>query len=254
MSGDRLIVPKPFAQQEPDTRITGAERAVAMELATIVRERRLETEDSSEMTVLEVPAKRLRNPEGREDNHHVHRVLSRLAKVQWHDQEPNGRRYVVQLIGQAEIEGDTVRLWLPPRAVRFLVTPAQFAVLDRAATYQLPPNARTLYALLKDRFAQPDKLSRHEAEYTLDELKGHLGLGGRYGRFADFRKWVLDPSVKAINDTGALAVEWEPVKWGKRITGVRFKLRLKEPEEGSNIGIIFEARPTTEWYLAGCEG
>ena len=230
-----LRVPKSLSQSQPLQEITAAERAVAWEIATILYERRKPIPDRNEgdMLVLDVPSVRLRGPDARDDNQHLHRVLQRLARVQWADQEADGRRYVVQLIAEAEIStaGDIVRLWLPPRAVRFLRSPTQFAKLDRAAAYSLPPNARALYGLLKDRFAQPDNLKHHTADYTLDELKGHLQLGGRYKAWDNFKKWVLVPSVKAINDTGALNITWEPIKWGRRITGVRFRVRLKQPAE-----------------------
>ena len=230
-----LRVPKSLSQSQPLQEITAAERAVAWEIATILHERRkpLPDHNESEMLVLDVPSVRLRGPVARDDNQHLHRVLQRLARVQWADQEPDGRRYVVQLIAEAEIStaGDIVRLWLPPRAVRFLRSPTQFAKLDRAAAYSLPPNARALYGLLKDRFAQPENLKHYAAEYTLDELKGHLQLGGRYKAWDNFKKWVLAPSLKAINDTGALSVTWEPIKHGRSVCAVRFRLRLKQPAE-----------------------
>ena len=230
-----LKVPKSLSQSQPLQEITAAERTVAWEIATVLDERRQVTpgRNETDMLVIDVSTARLRGPDARDDNQHLHRVLQRLARVQWADQEPDGRRYVVQLIAEAEISaiGDSVRLWLPPRAVRFLRSPTQFAKLDRAAAYSLPPNARTLYGLLKDRFAQPDKLTHHYADYGLDELKGALQLGGRYDRYADFRKWVLEPSVKAINNTGALSITWEPVKHGRSVTSIRFRLRLKKPAE-----------------------
>ena len=232
-----LTVPKALLTAQPTTEITAAERAVAWEIASALDERRtpVPADGQADLLRLDLPAARLRGPSGRDDNQHLHRVLRRLAAVQWHDQDPDGRRWVVQLIAQAEITptGDTVTLLLPPRAITFLRTPGQFARLEREAAHHLPPNARALYGLLADRFAQPDKLKRHEAEYGLDELKGALQLGGRYPRFADFRKRVLAPSVKAINDTGALAIYWEPVKLGRSMTAIRFKLRFKEPREAN---------------------
>ena len=230
-------MPKSLSQSQPLQEITAAERAVAWEIATVLDERRQAApgRDETDMLMINVPTARLRGPEGRDDNQHLHRVLRRLARVQWADQEPDGRRYVVQLIAEAEINaaGDSVRLWLPPRAVRFLRSPSQFAKLDRAAAYSLPPNARTLYGLLKDRFAQPDKLKSRTAEYTLDEIKGLLQLGGRYRDWSNFRKWVLEPSVKAINDTGALSITWEPVKHGRSVSAVCFTLRVKQPDEAN---------------------
>jgi hypothetical protein len=226
-----LLVPSRLLTSEPSEKLTGAERAVAMEIAGLLDDLRQQPQ-VDDVVWLEVPTGRLRGP-GRDDNQHLHRCLSRLARVQWRGQDPDGTRYVAQLIAQADIapSGDTVRLLLPPRAVRFLRSPGNFAILDRAAVYSLKGHARTLYGLLKDRFNRPDKLSKHEAMWSLDELRGLLGLVGKYERFNLFRMRVLDPAVKAINETGALAVTMEPVKWGRSVSSVCFTLRPKEPDE-----------------------
>lgn len=44
----------------------------------------------------------------------------------------------------------------------------------------------------------------------------------KYDRFADFRKWVLEPSVKEINEKTSLDVSWSPVKTGRKITSISF--------------------------------
>lgn len=226
-----VLVPSRLLRSEPSEKLTGAERAVAVELAGLLDELH-QPPDADDVVWLTVPAARLRGP-GRDDNQHLHRCLSKLARVQWRGQDQDGTRYVAQLIAQAEISpsGDMVKLLLPPRAVRFLRSPGNFAILDRAAVYSLKGHARTLYGVLKDRFNQPDKLARHEATWTLDELRGLLGIGGKYDRFNAFRQWVLDPAVKAINDTGALSISMEPVKWGRSVSSVCFTLRPKEPAE-----------------------
>lgn len=225
-----LLVPSRFLTAEPSEKLTGAERAVAMEIANLLDDLR-QTPQVDDVLWLTVPTARLRGP-GRDDNQHLHRCLSRLARIQWRGQDPDGTRYVAQLIAQADISpaGDLVRLLLPPRSVRFLRSPGNFAILDRAAVYSLKGHARTLYGLLKDRFNRPDKLSRHEAMWSLDELRGLLGVVGKYERFNAFRQWVLDPAVKAINETGALAITMQPMKWGRSVSSVCFTLRPKEPD------------------------
>lgn len=226
-----ILVPSRFLNAEPSEKLTGAERAVAMEIAGMLDELR-QAPEVDDVVWMEVPTARLRGP-GRDDNQHLHRCLSRLARIQWRGQDPDGTRYVAQLIAQADISpsGDMARLLLPPRSVRFLRSPGNFAILDRAAVYSLKGHARTLYGLLKDRFNRPDKLTRHEAAWSLDELRGLLGLVGKYERFNAFRQWVLDPAVDAINATGALSISMEPVKWGRSVSSVSFTLRPKEPDE-----------------------
>lgn len=43
-----------------------------------------------------------------------------------------------------------------------------------------------------------------------------------YIRFADFRKWVLEPSVKEINEKTKWDLIWEPIKTGRKITSISF--------------------------------
>ena len=44
----------------------------------------------------------------------------------------------------------------------------------------------------------------------------------KYGRFTDLRKWVLEPSVKEIEEKTDWSVEWKPVKTGRKITSLSF--------------------------------
>jgi len=45
---------------------------------------------------------------------------------------------------------------------------------------------------------------------------------GTYARFADFRRWVLAPSVKEINEKTNWDIIYEPIKVGKKITSISF--------------------------------
>lgn len=47
----------------------------------------------------------------------------------------------------------------------------------------------------------------------------------KYDRFADFKKWVLEPSVKEINEKTSLNVSWTPVKTGRKITSITFNFK-----------------------------
>lgn len=211
---------------EPSEPLTGAERALAWELCALLDEQRApaEAEDAVWITV---EASRLRGPGGRDDNQHLTRCLAKLARVQFRGEDPDGTRWLAQLIAQADVSWDRVRLLVPPRAVAFLRSPGTFAKIDAEAVHRLPPNARTLYALLADRFRQ----RQQEWTVDLDTLKSALGLTGRYARFNSFRERVLVPSVAAINDYGAARVTWEPVKLGRGVQSVRFAWALKAPAE-----------------------
>lgn len=49
----------------------------------------------------------------------------------------------------------------------------------------------------------------------------------KYSLFSDFRKWVLAPSVKEINDKTDWNISWNPVKTGKKITSISFVFSRK---------------------------
>lgn len=211
---------------EPSEPLTGAERALAWELCALLDEQRAPAA-AEDAVWIEVEAARLRGPAGRDDNQHLTRCLAKLARVQFRGEDPDGTRWLAQLIAQADVSWDRVRLLIPPRAVAFLRAPGTFAKIDAEAAHHLPPNARTLYALLADRFRQKHR----EWTVDLDTLKSALGLSGRYERFVDLRKRVLAPSVAAINDFGAARVTWEPVKLGRGVQSIRFAWTLKAPAE-----------------------
>jgi len=226
----QLTVMTRLLYAEPSEPLTGAERALAWELCAVLDERRTGADEPDDAVWVTVEAARLRGPAGRDDNQHLTRCLAKLARVQFRGEDPDGTRWLAQLIAQADVSWDTVRLLIPPRAVAFLRSPGTFAKIDAEAAHRLPPNARTLYALLADRFRQKHR----EWTVDLDTLKSALGLAGRYDRFVDLRKRVLDPSVAAINDFGVARVTWEPVKLGRAVQSIRFAWTLKAPAEAED--------------------
>jgi hypothetical protein len=123
--------------------------------------------------------------------------------------------------------GRVVDLLLPPAGLAALRAPATFAKIDSEAAHRLPPHARTLYGLLADRNRQTNRRWRVE----VDDLKIRLGVPGRYkGRFNDFRRWVLDPAVSAINDFGVIFIE-KPLlleRLGRQVHAVVFVWNLKD--------------------------
>lgn len=63
---------------------------------------------------------------------------------------------------------------------------------------------------------------------NLERLKLILGVAGKYSSVKDFRRWVLDPSIKDINKNTDLHVEIEPMKRGRKITGFSFIIDAKD--------------------------
>lgn len=65
----------------------------------------------------------------------------------------------------------------------------------------------------------------------LEELKRALGLEDRYTRWADFRKAVIAPSVKAINKETDLLVTYKPYKLKRNVAGIEFTFAVDQQQE-----------------------
>lgn len=64
----------------------------------------------------------------------------------------------------------------------------------------------------------------YRQRYTLDELRKRLGCNS-YKSYSDFRKFVLEPAMKDINDVSDLIVSFEAIKTGNKVTSIEFLIR-----------------------------
>ncbi|NCC85017.1 MAG: RepB family plasmid replication initiator protein [Clostridia bacterium] len=68
-----------------------------------------------------------------------------------------------------------------------------------------------------------------------EDLRLMLGLGGKYPRSIDLRRYVIDPAIEEINATSDLLVDYVQKKRGRRVTGFMFVIRdnpgTKTPRE-----------------------
>ena len=63
--------------------------------------------------------------------------------------------------------------------------------------------------------------------FTVDSLKEYLNCQEKYAVFKDFRKWVLDPSLKEINNYSDLFITYTTEKNGRKIEKVVFSIAKK---------------------------
>lgn len=60
-------------------------------------------------------------------------------------------------------------------------------------------------------------------QYGIDHLREQLGVADTsYRAFKDFRKFILDPAVKEINEKTDLVVDYERIMTGRKCTAVHF--------------------------------
>lgn len=85
-----------------------------------------------------------------------------------------------------------------------------------------------LYELLKSY-----KNIRYRQRYTLDELRDRLGCEN-YTEYSDFRKYVLQPAMKDINEVSDLQVEFVALKTGRKVSHIEFTISYMDGWENRN--------------------
>lgn len=70
-------------------------------------------------------------------------------------------------------------------------------------------------------------------DMPLEEIQDRVKVS--YKKYADFRRRVIEQSVKEINQFTDLKVQWKPIKEGRKIVAIRFLVEhLSEKELRTN--------------------
>lgn len=177
---------------------------------------------------LEIPSKRLRNPDGRNDNFWLRECLDRLQAVKLTG-EYRGDPWGAVIVGEYHLKenGSLCRVLIVPAAIRAIRAPETFAKIEITAAYKLKGHARRLYAALADK----KRMNKPYWTFPLDELRGILDCADKYPKWAKFAAHVLKPALDEINDYGTVSVRVKPEKLGRSIVGVRFDWEWKTIDE-----------------------
>lgn len=82
------------------------------------------------------------------------------------------------------------------------------------------PNAQRMYDLLR-LWSNSKKIIR----YDVEELKELLMLEDKYKNYADFKRYVLNSSKKALNETGVFEIDFKENKTGRKVTSIDFHVK-----------------------------
>lgn len=94
-------------------------------------------------------------------------------------------------------------------------------------------NMSSIYAIrLYELLVQWQSVGKREVE--LDWLKKQFQLDESYDRMFDFKKRVLDPAVKDINEYSNFQVTWTQRKTGRRVTHLTFTFSEKQSAKTKN--------------------
>lgn len=122
--------------------------------------------------------------------------------------------------------GSTLHFWFPEPLIPIIKQPLRFARLRVHFMLKLSGKyAVTLYEILEGYTNRRDGVCR----VTIEELRQWLKVPeGSYQSWKDFRKWVLDPAIKQINDDplgAGFSVEYEPIRKGRFYHEIIFRLK-----------------------------
>ena len=213
--------------------LTPAMTAAVWEIAAALDQERVPAEVPNSVW-LEIPTARLRGPEARQDNIWLRECLERLTGVKLSG-EHRGDPWGAVVLAEWHITqgGSMAHLLIPPAGVHALRSPANFTKIEEHAAHRLTGHGRRLYAILADK----KRLGRPSWQFTVEELRALMGVDDKrsYERFNNFRQFVLDPAVAAINAYGTVSVTMTPEKLGRAIQWVRFEWRWKDPHEAAEL-------------------
>lgn len=139
--------------------------------------------------------------------------------------ERSGRRGIIREVRAWIITGKyakgegTVEVRWHPDIVPFL-----FGLRKEFTTYKLKHAAayRSIYSW---RLFECLKSWQGSGRYcpTLEEFQQAMGASPAHrANFKDLRRRVIDPAVKELHDKNGVIVNWEPVKAGRKVVGLRF--------------------------------
>lgn len=226
-----ITVPSSAVALRSDKPLTPAMVSAIWELASALDAARIPAEVDNSVW-LEVPSRLLRGEDGRNDNVWLRECLTRLTGVQLSG-EWRGDPWGAVLLAEWKITqgGSMVRALIPPAGVYALRSPQNFAKIEARAAHSLTGHGRQLYVLLADK----KRLGRPFWTFTLDELRSLMGVADKksYERWNNFRQWVLDPALAAVNDYGTVEVSMTPEKQGRSIHAVTFRWRWKDPHDAA---------------------
>ena len=64
--------------------------------------------------------------------------------------------------------------------------------------------------------------TKHEIVYSVNEIKELLMIENKYNKYNDFKKKIIEPSVAALNRSGAFNVTYKENKTGRKVTSITF--------------------------------
>ena len=106
-----------------------------------------------------------------------------------------------------------------------LIELKEYAQIDYVEV--LPLNSGAAIRLFQIFKAHRNKMAKYQKrsklKFELKELKGLLGIAGKYADYRNLRKRILDPMQKEINAHTTIRMNYTPIKTGYSVTEIEFE-------------------------------
>ena len=172
-------------------------------------------------------------------SHSVYKELADAAlrlkrREVWIKQEPNGKgkrprtlitgwvQSIVYIESEGRVELRFTKDMLP-YLTQLSANFTRYALADVAK--MTSAHAIRLYELLCQ------WRSKGEKEWSIEQLREAFQLGDKYPAIKDFKRWVIEPAVKQINDLSPLWMKWDQRKTGRRVSHLIFTFGDKAPKK-----------------------
>ena len=167
---------------------------------------------------------------------HTKGMLQKVVEVPIGKTKRNGGYLQFVLFDAAECEPDengvpTITLSCTQKAKRLFFEIDQIGYLRYELRFILALKRQSSYLLymevLRNRY-------RLEWIIPLEKLRDEifdLKKAESYKVFKDFKRYVLDPAVKEVNEKTDCHIEYEPIKRGRKVTAIKFKYTPNEESE-----------------------
>lgn len=86
----------------------------------------------------------------------------------------------------------------------------------------------------------------------LDELRGLLGVAGKYPRWSDFQAWAIKPALGEINKHSDIEADYTPQRRGRSINALVFSVRIKKREDDDLVADEEAPADKLHKQLLGC--
>lgn len=99
--------------------------------------------------------------------------------------------------------------------------------------------------------------TKSKINYTIDELKELLMLENKYDKYSDFKRKVIESSVRELNDTKMFEISFKENKSGRKITNIDFFVKdlddrtyfIENNGDNINSAPVKSQNPSGEFFI-----